>query len=365
MVEAETGRLIRSTTLSGSGLLGPNQRFLAGTAENHTVDVRLATTGRLLWRFVEDSEIKRMAFGSDGHTLVTQCVDKIHVWELGGGREFAHFSHDDPITRVGFSSGSGLFFTQSAGHHRWWKISSRGSPLVPPIELINSEINPDPNPYQVQIVEDTGQSQKESRVDILNVNGTNISSLEFSTEILAAAVTHDGSRLAVTGGKITRGGWECNLEIWDPVQGERLGKIPYPGFMEDAHVHFLAFTPDNQFLITKNREGFSFWDTEGLTRAYIIYHSDPLDIAFQSKGTLAATAGRDQNIRIWDLTSREEIARINKSLPLTTLAISPDGRWLATLPQEGIARLWLVQPEDLITQARSLLRTPSRPSISD
>jgi WD40 repeat protein len=365
LLEAETGRQISSSSLSGSGLLGPNQRFLAETAENYTVHVRLAPTGRLLWQFVEDSEVKHMGFGSDGHTLITQCVDKIHVWELGGGREFAHFSHDDPINHVGFSSGSGLFFTESAAHHRWWKISSRGNLLEPPKELINSEINLDPIPYQAQVIEDIIQSQKKNRVDILNANGTNISSLEFSTGILAAEVTHDGRRLAVTIGKPTRGGWECYLEIWDPVQRERLGKIPDPGFMEDAHVHFLAFTPDNQFLITKSREGFSFWDTKELTRTYIIYHNDPLDIAFQSKGTLAATVGRDQNVRIWDLTSKEEIARINETLPLKTLALSPDGRWLATLPEEGIARLWLVQPEDLITQAQSLLRLPPRPSISD
>ena len=51
------------------------------------------------------------------------------------------------------------------------------------------------------------------------------------------------------------------------------------------------------------------------------------------------------------MVDREEIARITSVQELAAIALSNDGRWLATLDAAGTVRLWTLASGDLIEQA--------------
>ncbi|WP_459721736.1 hypothetical protein [Actinophytocola sp. KF-1] len=70
-------------------------------------------------------------------------------------------------------------------------------------------------------------------------------------------------------------------------------------------------------------------------------HTDVVnELAFQPPdGDLLATASNDNTVRLWDLTSRSEVARVTLDDNATDLAFSPDSSLLATTRGETV-RLW-------------------------
>jgi len=358
--DALTGRQLAGYPQTNSGfIVSPNGSLQAERIQNYNVQIRSAQNGHELFYLTHSSEVKSMAFRPDGNSFVTLgLVDKkIRIWELGC-RSFAELSNGDPISHVEFSSDSVLLFTRSASHERWWVLPPKNRTLEPLRDSTSTKLAPNLRQYQVRASGWPLPEGEKNRVDIRNVRGEHLSSHEFSSPVLAAAINRDSSRLAITTGTITRGGWRLSLETWGVNRLERSGVVPYPNLLEDKYAGFLVFSLDDRFVISASKVGFTLWDSEKLTQAGIVYHKAPQTIAFQPNGTLIATSGGDKKIRIWELPNMLEIAQIEQTEPVKELVLSPDGRWLATLGEDGVTRLWLLQPDDLIAQACAQLRTP-------
>jgi WD40 repeat protein len=359
--DATTGNLDISYRLDGSGLmLSPDRRLVAQRLKNYTVQVRSATSGHESFRLTHDTEVKAMTFRPDSDSIVTlSAVDrKIRVWKLGGSRWFVDLSHDDPLTRVDFSVDGELLFTGSAADTRWWRLPAKNEALEPPRQSSDSGQAAILSQFRARTSGWPISAGEKNRVDISNGNGRHLKSVEFPSPVVGAAVSRDGDRLAVATGTITRGGWELSLEIWDLNRHKRLDALPYPRLVEDAYRGIISFSSDDRFIVTGSQEGFTLWNAGKLAQVATVYHAAPRTIAFQPYGTLVATSGRDQKIRIWEPISKLEVARIVATEPVQGLVLSPDGRWLTTLSVEGVAQLWLLQPSDVIAQACARLRAP-------
>jgi WD40 repeat protein len=349
--------------LNGSAFaLSPNQRFVAESGSNYTVRIR-TPTGREHLRLIHNAEVKAAAFRSGTDSIVTLSGSKLKVWDLGGSRAYAELSDKDPIDRVAFGSNATLMFTGSASLQRRWKLPPREKGLEHLQEYKGAESIPELSSYRAQA---SGRFPPDgtNHVEIFNSKEERFWRHEFSANALAAAISDDGRRLAITTGDITRGGWQLKLETWDLVHNKRLGAVPCSQLEGDDSATFLVISPEGRFVGTASRERLTVWDVITLEQVATLYHSSPRAVAFQPQGKLIATAGQDQIIRIWELTSRGksstvlEVARIEETDPIKGLALSSDGRWLAGVDIDGTARLWLLQPADVIAQARARIRIP-------
>jgi hypothetical protein len=76
---------------------------------------------------------------------------------------------------------------------------------------------------------------------------------------------------------------------------------------------------------------------------------------FSLDGKYLATASGDKTARVWEATSRNEVARMSHEGEVYYVAFSRDGKYLATASNDKTAGIWLIWPEDLIAEAGSRL----------
>ncbi|MBN1261205.1 MAG: WD40 repeat domain-containing protein, partial [Anaerolineae bacterium] len=206
--------------------------------------------------------------------------------------------------------------------------------------------------------------------------------LGHTAQVGGMAFAPDGRRLATIGADGT-------LRIWDVAARREIKQLPDGG----AAATGLAYSPDGQLLAAAGGwdRTTHLWDvTSGKpVRDYTGHTSQVCDAAFSPSGKYLATCGWDESIRVWSLLSGSppqvwnerssqvalffslayhpgerlvasgswdgyvrlwdtEQGRVVRSLnehtgPVLRVAISPDGRWLASGGEDGNIILWALR----------------------
>jgi WD40 repeat protein len=138
--------------------------------------------------------------------------------------------------------------------------------------------------------------------------------------------------------------------------------FPYDAFGR-GRVRALAFSPDGSWLaVARDEGGTDLFDLhEGRAAGTLHPDSDPISldfvpegyepsdsqnrteattVAFGPEGRFLATAGNDGVARVWETASARELLRVEVGGRIRTVAISPDGRRLAIGSEDGRARVF-------------------------
>ncbi|MFI1169625.1 NB-ARC domain-containing protein, partial [Streptomyces sp. NPDC020801] len=119
-------------------------------------------------------------------------------------------------------------------------------------------------------------------------------------------------------------------------------------------VHSVAIAPDGSWLATVSDSGHvvRIWDqTSGTCTAILADHASQVEsLAIAPDGSWLATASSDGIVRLWDqatgtctstLTARTaSTGHTSYDGVLDSVAIAPEGSWLATAGYDGMVRLW-------------------------
>jgi len=295
-----------------------------------------------------DGRVHDATFSPDGRWLATTGRDRTaRLWDTGSGVEQMVLHQPDAVNvRVAFSPGgtrlaaAGFSLTEDQGVAWVWDLESQTIETVfAPEEWLISGVAFDPSGSRVATATIGG---------FLAIHdaetGAQLVRSSLHATLTSVAFDPDGARLATGSGDGTS-------YLWDATTGSQLQILP-------GHTHGVpgvAFTPDGTHLVTTSHDHTSrLWDVslaggrDWLTvpAAERIY----LGVAFSPDGTRFAAPAEPGGVTIWDSETGEEVITLTGyDAKLTTVAFSPDGRFLAAGSDRTLTPpVWDVETGELL-----------------
>jgi WD40 repeat protein/TPR repeat protein len=283
-----------------------------------------------------------MSVSPDGKLLVAGYDSgKILIWDVAGRVSTAAWeAHDSGVTAVTFSpDGSTVASGGRDNSAQVWTLDGKslGQRLVGHVAAVTA-IGFSPDGYLL------GTAAEDGVVRIYRRDGRSVGepSIGHRGAVRTLSFSPDGNYLAT-------GGADQTVRLWGR-EGAPIG-APFTG--HEASVTSLLFAPDGQSVITASLDRtIRVWDLKGRQIGQPLRgHAEGINaLALMRDGrTLASGAGtlgaalegeRDNGIRLWDLGS-SLLAKTSRVGDMVSIAVSPDGRLLATGGDE--LHLWNVR----------------------
>ena len=349
-------QLVRALCFSGDG------RVLASGGYDNMVRLWDVRTGAELHTLKGHSdEITSLCLSPDGQLLASGSYVMIKLWRVKTGEEVRTWrGHDGSVDSLSFSPDGRILVSGSGdGTAKFWDVATGGEIRVLPRRGPRRM----PAPIRAVVFTPDGKFVVTAggwdNVILLWDVATGRENWAFAGHTAAVAsvcFSPDGALLA-------SGGWDNAIRLWDVKTRANVHTIE-----ENVHqVQFVCFSPDGKLLASGDLDphvmeeggepaGFlRLWDMATAQEVRTLKGHALLSLAgtFSPDGSLFATGGLDAGspdgtalegwVRLWDVKTGREVRTLkgHKHVP-SSVAISPDGKLLASAAGDATVRLWEV-----------------------
>ena len=341
--DLEEKRVIKSIHYKEKGItslsFSPDGRLLATASQDETTRLWEARTGKPMGPLLgHQDDVNSVAFRPDSRTLVTGSRDKtVRIWDITQNTFLATLrGHAGEVTSVAVSPDGKT--VASAGkdttvrlwdtvHHKELSILRAHTNVVNTVAF-----SPDgtvlASGSEDMTVKLWDVKKKEKIISIDNPEA----------EVETLAVSPDGTILAAALYKRITG----PIQILDAVNGREITTISGHA----GSVYALCFSPDGKTLASAGRdEQIKLWDAARGVNTGTLQERDSLSIlfskvtgedkrnvfalAFTPDGKHLVSGGQDRTLKLWDVANRELIKEWKRSLEIKALTFNPDGTRLA------------------------------------
>ena len=322
----------------GSVVWSPDNSRIA-TGSDNGVWVWDAVTGKELLSLECGDGVKSVAWSPDSSRIVTSSTfDDLRVWDAVTGKGLLSLGCGRGVESVAWSpDGSRIVTSSSFDDVRVWDAATEGNVLSfehdNRVELVSW--SPD---GRCIVASSVGGAQVWDAV-----TGKGLLSLGCGRGVESVAWSPDGSRI------VTSSSFD-DVRVWDAVTGENVLSLKH-----DHRVKSVAWSLDSRRIATGSDNGVWVWDAVTGENVLSLKHSRLIEsVAWSSDGKRILTKTRRNEIRIWDVTSGEQVSffitplpegeRVVLSADQTKVIGASAGAWrwlgrLAVLPDGKLERI--------------------------
>ncbi|HUT92742.1 MAG TPA: alpha/beta hydrolase fold domain-containing protein [Thermoguttaceae bacterium] len=284
--------------------------------------------------------VSAVAFSPDDSLLVTGSWDgTARLWDVASGKEVRTLAHHKmAVISVAFSPDGRLLAVGSDDTTvTLWEVAT--GRLVRTLDEHSSYV------LSVTFSPDgrlLASSTAHGKIKLWDVSsGQEVRSLEGQTmAVYCLAFSPDGRQLA-------SGSRDATIVFWEVAGGKRLRTLKIgPG---QYYVYSIAFSPDGCRLASGSTgggmrmfdvaTGEPVWiDSIGNTQPYV------WPLAFGAEGRWIVSGNGAGRVQFWDAESGQKLSELTgHTEAIEAVALSRDGRWLASASDDNTARLWRLE----------------------
>ncbi|HKJ38244.1 MAG TPA: TIR domain-containing protein [Anaerolineales bacterium] len=334
---------------------GPDPSWYATASDDNKIRVIETATGAEKFRMSHTHFAQRVIVSSDGQWIASTGYDQVvRIWDSVSGNQMLEIPLEANGSAISFSEKADeIVVADENGNVSIWDISIlktrtgfieftefvRETHFTPSGEylIVNAD---DYNVWRIP-AEQVSQFTDGTEGDVI----LTANSLTYDT-----AISPDSNWVAVV---------ELDTEDTQKNRGTLVsidGTTQYP-LEHGGEVTGVAFTNDSQLVATAGTDGVIwFWDMTGEKQQVSLDNSEPVFSIATSPTNSLLFAGLHNKIKIWNTNINKQVAEIQQTGDINTIAVNSDGTLLATGSTENMITLWNVASDGTLTQYKDLLQ---------
>jgi eukaryotic-like serine/threonine-protein kinase len=350
---------LRHNTRVSSAQFSPDGTRILTATWGGTTRIWDAQTGKMLPGPADQiNRVNAAQFSRDGKRIVTASGLMARVWDAEGGKPLTEpLPHNTVVNAAQFSAdGTRILTVSRDGTARVWEVLNGQLPLT---ELLpHSRTLAQFSPDGTRLVTASGDSARLWDAQ--------------SGQLVTGPLKHDGdvnsAQFSPDGQRILTASSDNAARVWDA----RNGRLVTGPLKHDGDINSAQFSPDGQRIVTSSSDNTArVWDAQsGRPLAGPLTHRFAVNSAqFSADGKRIVTASGGA-ARVWDAQSGRPLAELQHPYNANILVagldngrqvtelqhgdfglinavnsaqFSPDGTRIATVSQDGAARVWDAQ----------------------